>query len=107
MSISENLGAVSAYAVAVRNGFVGTEAEWEEAISKAAMSEQYAETAQAAAESAAQSAEIASQHGYGMSVSNHIKIITLHYTIDNNILKQEKTYVNIFQKKTTFLKWRV
>lgn len=76
MSISENLGAVSAYAVAVRNGYTGTEAEWEQAIARAAMSQQYAEAAEEAAESAAHSAEVASQHGYAMSISGHIKIIT-------------------------------
>lgn len=47
-----DLGAVSAYAVAVANGFVGTEAEWEQYIADASTNAMRAETARRGAESA-------------------------------------------------------
>ena len=52
-----NLGAVSAYAVAKKNGFTGTEAEWEQYIANASVkAQQAAASATAAAQSAAQAA---------------------------------------------------
>ena len=78
-----NLGPVSAYAVAVRNGYTGTESEWVELISKASDSEQYAqraETARTGAETAQGQAEYAAEqaiaHGYAMEVVGHKLVIT-------------------------------
>lgn len=52
-----NLGAVSAYAVAKKNGFTGTEAEWEQYIANASLkAQQAAASASAAAASAAEAA---------------------------------------------------
>lgn len=58
--ISKDLGPVSAYAVAVANGFTGTEAEWEQYIANASTAAQSAAgSASAAANSAAGAAQSA------------------------------------------------
>ena len=57
-----NLGAVSAYAVAKKNGFTGTEAEWEQYIANASMkAQQAADSAAAASGSALAAAQSAAQ----------------------------------------------
>ena len=78
-----NLGAVSAYAVAVRNGYTGTEAEWVELITMASLSGEDADRAEAArtrAETARDQAEYAAEqaiaHGYAMEVVGHKLVIT-------------------------------
>lgn len=84
MSSSIDLGAVSAYAIAVAHGYTGTEEEWVTQIATASSNEQFtidAEIARSRAESAAavaeRAAQQASEHGWGMTVSNHIKYITV------------------------------
>lgn len=79
-----NLGAVSAYAIAVAHGYEGTEEEWVHLIETASSNEQYTEEAVEAQEKAELAARIAqtaaqqaSEHGWGMSISGHIKYITV------------------------------
>ena len=56
MATRKDLGPVTAYAIAVANGFSGTEAEWTAYIQRAGEAGGYADQAQQSAEEAAQSA---------------------------------------------------
>lgn len=56
MAVKKDLGPVSAYAIAVANGFTGTEAEWTAYIQRAGQAGGYADQAEQSAQEAAQSA---------------------------------------------------
>ena len=64
--ISKDLGPVSAYAVAVANGFTGTEAEWEQYIANASTA---AQSAAGSATAAANSASAAAQSATAAAAS--------------------------------------
>lgn len=69
-----DLGAVSAYAVAVKNGFVGTEAEWEQYIANASINASQAASASEAA-AAAQAAAEASEARIAPAVAAGIQAV--------------------------------
>ena len=68
-----DIGEVSAYAVAVKNGYTGTEAEWEQYIATASINAAAANAAKDAAEAAA---ALAQQHSYGVSVEGTTLVFT-------------------------------
>lgn len=72
-----DLGAVSAYAVAVANGFVGTEAEWEQYIANASQNAIRAEAARVGAEEAiAHSPKIQNGTWWVYDIANQVYVDT-------------------------------